>query len=263
MQCDRCAGEAFTKAGRDRLGRQLWRCQVCGRRLTARSASAFSGYRFPDEIIALAVRWYLRFRLSYVDLADWLAERGVTVDPSTIYDWVQTFTPRFIDAARRHRHTIGRTWRVDETLFKIGGRWRYAFRAIDEDGQIVDVLLSEHRDAASARAFFERAITSTEVTPTRVITDKAKCYPPALRAVLPGVEHRSSHYLNNGLERDHQHLKGRTRSMRHFKRLARADIFCRGHALIRNLGQGFSDLTADVAPRVRLATAWSVLTATI
>ena len=263
MQCDRCAGEAFTKAGRDRLGRQLWRCQVCGRRLTARSASAFSGYRFPDEIIALAVRWYLRFRLSYADVAEWLAERGITVDPSTIYDWVQTFTPRFIDAVCRHRHAIGRTWRVDETLFKIGGRWRYAFRAIDEDGQIVDVLLSEHRDAASASAFFERARTSTQVTPTRVITDKAKCYPPALRAILPGVEHRSSHYLNNGLERDHQHLKGRARPMRHFPQLSRADTFCRGHALIRTLGQGFSDLTADVAPRVRLATAWSVLTATI
>jgi transposase-like protein len=126
---------------------------------------------------------------------------------------------------------------VDETLFKIGRRWRYAFRAIDEDGQIVDVFLSDHRDAASARAFFGHAITSTEVTPTRVATDKAKCYPPALRAVAPAAEHRSSHYLNNGLERDHQHLKGRTRPMRHFKRLARANTFCRGHALIRNVGK--------------------------
>jgi transposase-like protein len=196
MQCDRCAGQTFTKAGRDRLGRQLWRCQPCGRRLTARSASAFSGYRFPDEVIALAVRWYLRFRLSYVDVAEWLAERGITVDPSTIYDWVHAFTPRFIDVARRYRHRVGRRWRVDETLFKIGGRWRYAFRAIDEDGQIVDVLLSDHRDAASARAFFDQAIMSTDVTPARVITDKAKCYSPALRTVLPGVEHRSSHYLN-------------------------------------------------------------------
>jgi transposase-like protein len=155
MQCDRCAGETCTKAGRDRLGRQLWRCQACGRRLTTRSASAFSGYRFPDEIIALAVRWYLRFRLSYADVAEWLAERGTSVDPSTIYDWVHAFTPRFIEAARRHRHPIGRKWRVDETLFKIDGRWRYAFRAIDEDGQVVDVLLSDRRDAASARAFFE------------------------------------------------------------------------------------------------------------
>jgi len=154
-------------------------------------------------------------------------------------------------------------WRVDETLFKIGGRWRYAFRAIDEDGQIVDVLLSDRRDAASAKAFFEQAMTSTEVTPTRVTTDNARCYPPALPIVLPDAEHRSSHYLNNGLERDHQHLKGRARPMRHFKRLARANTFCRGHTLIRNLGQGFSDLTADVAPRLRLATAWTVLTATL
>ncbi len=260
MQCDRCAGETFTKGGRDRGGRQLWRCQACGRRLTARSASAFSGYRFPDEIIALAVRWYLRYRLSYADVAEWLAERGISVDPSTIYDWVHAFTPRFIEAARRYRHPIGRKWRVDETLLKIGGRQRYLFRAIDEDGQIVDVLLSEHRDAASARAFFERAIASTEVAATRVTSDKAKCYPPALRAALPGAEHRSSKYLNNGLERDHQHLKGRVRPMRHFKRLATAETFCRGHAFIRNLGQGFSDLTADVLPNLRLKTAWAVLT---
>ena len=216
-----------------------------------------------DEIIALAVRWYLRFRLSYADVAEWLAERGLSVDPSTIYDWVQAFTPRFIEAARRHRHPIGHKWRVDETLFKIGDRWRYAFRAIDEDGHIVDVLLSEHRDAASARAFFEQALTSTEVTPTRVTTDKAKCYPPASRGVLPNVVHRSSHYLNNGLERDHQHLKGRVRPMRHFKRLVRADTFCRGHALIRNLRQGFSDLTAGGSPRLRLAVAWTVLAAAI
>ena len=81
--------------------------------------------------------------------------------------------------------------------------------------------------------------------------------------MLPKVEHRSSHYLNNGMERDHQHLKGRVRPMRHFKQLSRADTFCRGHALIRNLGQGFSDLTAGVSPRLRLATAWTVLTTVI
>jgi len=152
MRCDRCASETFTKAGRDRYGRQLHTCAQCGRRLTTRSASAFSGYRFPDEIIALSVRWYLRFRLSYADVAEWLAERRITVDPSTVYDGVHVFTPRFIEAARRHGHSVGRKWRVDETLFKIGGKWRYAFRAIDEYGQIVDVLLSDHRDAASAQA---------------------------------------------------------------------------------------------------------------
>ncbi len=90
MQCDRCQSEQFTKAGRDRHGRQLYRCRACRRRITARSGSAFSGYRFPDEVIALAVRWYLRYRLSYADVVELLAERGITIDPSTIDDWVRT-----------------------------------------------------------------------------------------------------------------------------------------------------------------------------
>src|SRR5688572_7965953 len=185
MRCERCAGERFTNAGRDRSQRQLYRCRECGRRVTARTGSAFRGYRFPDAIIVLAVRWYLRFRLSYAEVAEWLAERGVTVDPSTIYDWVQAYTPLFIQAARQHRCPVGTRWRVDETLLKIGGRWRYVFRCLDEHGQIVDVYLSNHRDAASARAFFECALTSSGVAPTRVTSDKAICYPPALRALLP------------------------------------------------------------------------------
>ncbi len=115
MQCDRCGGEVFTKAGRDRQARQLYRCRACGRRVTVRSSSAFSGYRFPDDIIALAVRWYLRFRLPYADLAELLAERGVHVDPSTIFDWVQQFTPLYQEAARPHRRRVGHHWSIDET----------------------------------------------------------------------------------------------------------------------------------------------------
>jgi transposase-like protein len=227
MRCDRCAGERFTKAGLGPGRRQLYRCTGCGRRVTARTGSAFSGYRFPEDVIALAVRWYLRYRLSYVEVAELLAERGVAVDPSTVYDWVQAFTPRFLEAARAHRARVGGRWRVDETLLKVGGRWRYVFRAIDEHGQVVDVYLSDHRDAASARAFFERAMAATGVTPRAVTSDKAKCYPPALRAVLPEAEHRSSKYLNNGLERDHQFLKGRVRPMRRFKATHSAGTFCR------------------------------------
>jgi transposase-like protein len=261
MQCDGCAGETFTKAGRDRLGRQLWRCQACGHRLTTRSASAFSGYRFPDEVIALAVRWYLRFRLSYSDVAEWLAERGIVVDPSTVFDWVQAFTPLFVEAARQHRQRVGTRWRVDETLLKIGGRWRYLFRAIDEHGQIIDVFLSDRRDTAAARAFFECALAVADELPARVTSDQAKCYPPALRTLLPAAEHRCSKYLNNGLERDHQHLKGRLRPMRRFKTVGGASNFCRGHTLIRNLRGGFSALTASVSVQLRLATAWSVLAA--
>ncbi len=263
MQCTRCTGEQFTRAGRDRKQRQVYQCTKCGRRITERSGSAFSGYRFPDAVIALAVRWYLRYKLSYADVAELLAERGVRVDPSTIYDWVRAFTPRFITAARPHRSQVGKRWRVDETYLKIDGRWRYLFRAIDEQGQIIDVFLSDRRDAAAAQAFFETAMGTSAATPTRVTTDKAKCYPPALRAVLPTAEHRSSKYLNNGLEWDHQHLKGRVRPMRRFKTTESARTFCHGHALIRNLARGFAQLTVEVPPRQRLAAAWSVLTASL
>jgi transposase-like protein len=108
---------------------------------------------------------------------------------------------------------------------------------------------------------------ASPVPPTRVTTGhplgEAKCYPPALRTRLAKVEHRTSKYLNNGLERDHQHLKGRMRPMRRFKTMASASNFCRGHTLIRNLGRGFSALTAAVSPRQRLVTAWSTLTASL
>src|ERR687893_664315 len=100
MQCTQCAGKEFTKAGRDRHGRQAYRCRGCARRMTERSNSAFSGYRFPKDVIALTVRWYLRYRLSYVEVAEWLAEGGGAVAPSTLSDWGQAFTPRLVGAAR-------------------------------------------------------------------------------------------------------------------------------------------------------------------
>ncbi len=158
-----------------------------------------------------------------------------------------------------HRATIGKRWRVDETYLKIGKRWHYLYRAIDEHGQIVDVYLSDRRNAEAARTFFQQAIDDSNVTPTQVTTDKAKSYPAALRVVLPVAEHRSSKYLNNRLERDHQHLKGRVRPMRRFKECDSAANFCRGHTLIRNLIGGFSNLTAGVPHRLRLASAWTVL----
>ena len=179
-----------------------------------------------------------------------------------MYDWVRTFTPRCIDAARAYRATVGTRWRVDETHLKIGTRWHYLFRAIDARGQIVDVYLSERRNRAAAEAFFEAAIATNTVTPTRVTSEKATCYPPVLRTVLPNIGHRTSKYLNNGLERDHQHLKGRLRPMRWFKTIAGASSFCHGHTLIRNLRRGFSTLTTSVSIYLRLATAWAILALT-
>jgi transposase-like protein len=140
MQCDRCGGEQLTKAGRDRAGRQQYRCPACRRRLTERSTSAFRGFRFPDAIIAVAVRWYLRFRLPLADVVELLAERGVHVDRSTVFDWVHRIAPLYMEAARHKRRPVGRQWSTDETYVKVAGVWRYVYRAIDEDGQVVDVF---------------------------------------------------------------------------------------------------------------------------
>ncbi len=263
MKCIRCDSEWTRKDGQTRLGGQRWRCNDCGRRFTARSTSAFSHHAFPDDVIALAVRWYVRYRLSYADVVEWFAERGLDVDRSTVYRWVQRFLPLFGEAARRSRRPVGGKWRVDETYVRLQGRWTYVYRAIDEDGQVVDAYFSQRRNAKAAQSFFERAITETGVRPTQVTTDKAKCYLPALRSVLPGIEHRRSKYLNNGMERDHGHLKQRLSPMRGFKQAAAADIIVRGHALVRNLRNGFSNLTVVVPINLRLAVAWPQLARTI
>ena len=259
MDCIRCGNERTRKDGQTRLGGQRWRCKMCGRRFTARSTSAFSHHAFPDDVIALAVRWYVRYRLSYADVVEWFAERSLTIDRSTVYRWVQRFLPLFGAAARAHRRPVGTRWRVDETYVRLHGRWTYVYRAIDQDGQVVDAYFSQRRNATAAQTFFQYAIDETGVRPERVTTDKAKCYPPALRAVLPEVEHRTSKYLNNGMERDHGNLKQRVYPMRAFKHAGCAGIITRGHALIQNLRNGFSYLTVAVPRVLRLATAWPQL----
>ena len=123
--CPGCGSVATRKDGRDRGGQQRFRCRACGRRFTTLTGTPFSGYRFPPDSIALAVRCYLRFRLSYTDVAELLAERGVRLDPSTIFAWVREFAPRYEDAARPSRHAIGSCWSVDETYTRIAGKPAY------------------------------------------------------------------------------------------------------------------------------------------
>ena len=142
--------------------------------------SAFAGFRFPTDVIVLAVRWYLRFGLSYRDVEELLTELGVEVDHVTIHRWVLRFTPLLADAARPCRHAVGSRWEVDETYVKVAGRWRYVYRAIDQFGQVVDVLVSARRDAKAARRFFDQAISATKVTPIEVTTDQAPVYPAVL-----------------------------------------------------------------------------------
>jgi transposase-like protein len=201
------------------------------------SRSAFAGFRFPPDVIVLAVRWYLRFGLSYRDVEELLTERGIQVDHVTVYRWVQRFTPLLAEAARPCRHGVGDRWRVDETYVKVAGRWRYAYRAIDQFGQVIDVFVSPYRDITAARRFFQRAIGTTKTTPVEVVTDRAATYPVLMEELLPAAWHRTEQHANNRVEADHGRLKSRLRPMRGLKRDRSARVIVAGHASSRTFGE--------------------------
>ena len=148
------------------------------RRSCSESVS-FAGYRFPPEVILLAVRWYQRYGLSYRDVEELLEERGIDVDHVTIYRWVQRFTPLPVDAARPCRHSVGDRWFVDETDVKVVGVWRYVYRAVDQCGQSIDVYVSKRRNLTAARTFFTMLLASHN-RPDEVTTDLA---PSLLRII--------------------------------------------------------------------------------
>jgi transposase-like protein len=225
--------------------------------------SAFAGFRFPPDVIVVAVRWYLRFGLSYRDVEELLADRGVEVDHVTIYRWVQRFTPLLAEAARACRHAVGDRWQVDETYVKVGGQWRYVYRAIDQIGQVVDVFVSPRRDATAARQFFERAIGSTNVHPVEVVTDRAPAYPGVLEELLPAVWHRTDQYANNRVEADHGRLKARLRQMRGLKQDRSARVLLSGHAFVQNIRRGHYELAVDEPRSRRLAVAFDELASAV
>ena len=155
------------------------------------SCSAFAGFQFPPDVIVLAVRWYLRFGLSYRDVEELLAERGVDVDHVTVFRWVQRFTPLLAEAARPCRRPVGTCWYVDETYLKVGGAWRYVHRAVDQHGQVIDVCVSAKRDTAAARAFFDRALSIAGAPPAEVVTDRAPVYPRLVDELCPTAWHHT------------------------------------------------------------------------
>jgi transposase, IS6 family len=211
---------------------------------------------------AAAVRWYLRYGLSYRDVEELLAERGITVDHVTIYRWVQRFTPEFIEAARPCRQAPGDRWFADETYLKIAGTWTYLYRAVDQHGQVIDVLLSARRDLAAARRFFTRALRASTV-PVEVTTDRAPVYPRVLDELIPSALHTFEQYANNPVEADHGRLKARLRPMRGLKRHRSARILAAGHALVQNLRRGHYDIATDLLTRQRLRIAFDDLAITI
>jgi transposase-like protein len=229
------------------------------RRKSPPPPSAFAGYRFPAEVIVLAVRWYLRYGLSYRDVEELLAERGIEVDQVTLFRWVQRFTPLLVDAARTCRHTTGDRWYVDETYVKVAGRWRYVYRAVDQHGQVIDVYVSPRRDTKAARRFFTNAL-AVHTTPTEVVTDRAWTLRTVVDELLPGAFHKAEQYANNRIETDHGRLKARLRPMRGLKRDRTAGVIIRGHTLVQNIRRGHYELGVDTPPHRRVADAPSSLT---
>jgi transposase-like protein len=221
--------------------------------------SAFAGFRFPPDVIVLAVRWYLRFGLSYRDVEELLTERGVEVDHVSVYRWVQRFMPLLVDAARPCRHRVGTRWFADETYVKVAGRWRYVYRAIDQFGQVIDVFVSPRRDVTAARRFFERAIGTTKVTPVEVLTDRAATYPIVLEELAPAAWHRTERYANNWVEADHGRLKARLRPMRGLKQDRSARVVIAGHAFVQNVRRGHYELATEEPLNRRVAVAFDEL----
>jgi len=229
------------------------------RRTTLPVPSAFAGFRFPAEVIVVAVRWYLRYNLSYRDVEELLLERGIEVDHVTVFRWVQRFTPLLADAARFTRHAPGDRWFVDETYIKVNGVWRYVYRAVDQHGQVIDVLVSVRRDAETAHRFFRRALNVLKVTPAEVITDAAPIYPAVLDELIPSARHHVERHANNPIEADHSQLKHRLRAMRGLRTDRTAQVIIAGHAFMQNLRRGHYELGLDTAPGLQVAATFSQL----
>jgi transposase-like protein len=204
----------------------------------------FEGRHFDREVIVLCVRWYLRFKLSYRDLVEMMAERGLSLAHTTIMRWVHHYTPEFVRRWNRFARPAGSSWRVDETYIKVRGKWMYLYRAIDSAGRTVDFRLSRKRDVAAAKAFFRKAIKNQGSAPRIITLDGYAASHRAVREMktdgqLPAdTKVRSSKYLNNLIEQDHRGVKLRVGPMLGFKRFRTAAIVIAGIELLFRIHKG-------------------------
>jgi transposase-like protein len=212
--------------------------------------SLFKRHRFPVNIILLCVRWYCKYGISYRDLAEMMSERVVSVNPSTIFRWVQRYDPELEKRVRPYQGHRSGSWRVDETYVRVGGRWRFLFRAIDKHGRLIASMLAGRRDTGAAHRFLRKALrAASDCPPSTITTDNLASYPKAIRRLQnegllsEDVEHRTSKYLNNIIEADHGALKRMIRPTRGFQTMktAAATLTCfeimrpclRGHCIPR------------------------------
>lgn len=226
MRCVECGSEAVgERPEHTAQGYRRFRCRACSKQWNERTGTVLNRAQYPSDVIALVVLWRLRYKLSLRDLPEMFAVRGMMFSYEAVCEWEAKLTPILAEELRRvRRGKVGRSWHVDETYLKVDGRWCYVYRAIDSAGALVDVLFSERRDMAAAKAFFRSARTVTGITPDRVTTDGHDTYPRAIRTEPgKGVRHRTNRYLDNRLEQDHRGLKGRYRPM-HGSQCSAADM---------------------------------------
>ena len=192
-------------------------------------------HRFPPEIIQYSVWLYHRFSLSFRDIEDLLAELGITVSYETIRRWCKRFGPQYAKRLRKRYGDRGDIWHVDEMFVRIGGRLRYLYRAVDQDGDVINILVQKRRDKRAAVRFFRRLLKQQGHSPRRLVTDKLGSYRAASREVMPDVVHDTERYSNNRAEVSHQQTRQRERQMRRFKSLGQAQRFLSIHGVVQNL----------------------------
>jgi transposase-like protein len=205
----------------------------------------FKWRHFQAEIILLCVRWYLRYSLSYRDLEEIMAERGLSVDHTTIYRWVQFYALELEKRCRPHLKTATDSWRLDETYVKVKGVWMYLYRAVDSHGNTIEFLLSAARDAQAAKRFFAKALGASHTVTPRVITvDKNAAYPKAVKELkaagdlATSCELRQSKYLNNLVEQDHRFIKRLVKPGMGFFSFETAWRTLRGYEVINMMRKG-------------------------
>jgi putative transposase len=230
MNCPRCSTTITTQLlKKTSLGYRVFRCKGCHRIFNERTGTRFNYLEFPTDIVLLVVMWRLRYKLSLRDLSEMFLVRGFEFTHETVRDWEARFALLVTEQLRtRRKGKAGHSWHADEAYVKVNGKWHYLYRAIDRDGNLVDSMLSEHRDMEAAKSFLEGAREVVGHMPEKVTTDGHDCYPRAIRRMLGRkVAHRTNKYLNNRLEQDHRGIKQRYYPMRGFRNFDSASRFCR------------------------------------
>jgi putative transposase len=197
--------------------------------------NTYKRHRFPPDIISYAVWLYYRFNLSHRDIEDLLAERGITVSREAIRLWCIKFGAIFTRRLKREHRGYGDTFYIDEVFVKINGKQHYLWRAVDQDGEVVDVYLQSKRDGAAAKRFFKRLLRNHGGELRKIVIDKLRSYGVAVRELMPDVIHSTKQYENNRAEQSHESTRVRERGMRKFKSVGQAQRFVSAHAAVSNL----------------------------